>query len=125
MLQLLIIVNHVIFICEYVCNIGKYISFFLYIKDIYISISVCLFLHFLTVLRIFVSDINEYTRMLAISIQIPRQYIVFGTSICWRNTNPTKKRRWTLVLQNGKHFPLHLWHSSCYSCYKSVDMSWM
>jgi hypothetical protein len=39
--------------------------------------------------------------------------------------NPTNNWRWNQVLQKGKQFMLHMWHPSCYSCYKPGDKSWM
>jgi hypothetical protein len=37
---------------------------------------------------------------------------------------PIKNRGLIQVLRKGKQFLLHLWDPSCYSCYKSGDMSW-
>jgi hypothetical protein len=31
----------------------------------------------------------------------------------------------TRMLRKGKKFLLHMWHPSCYSCYKPGDKSWM
>ena len=36
-----------------------------------------------------------------------------------------KNQGWTQVLRKGKQFLLHIWHPSCYSCYKPVDKSWI
>jgi len=41
------------------------------------------------------------------------------------NTKPTKNRVWTQVFPKAKQFPLHMWHTSCYACYKHSDKSWM
>jgi hypothetical protein len=41
------------------------------------------------------------------------------------NTNPTKNREWTQVLRKSGPFLLHMWHLSCYYCYKPGDKSRM
>jgi uncharacterized membrane protein YccF (DUF307 family) len=33
--------------------------------------------------------------------------------------------RWIQVLRNGEQFLFHMWHPSCFSCYKIGDKSWM
>jgi len=39
------------------------------------------------------------------------------------NTNPTRNRGFSHVFQKNKQFLFHMWHPSCYSCYKL--RSWM
>jgi len=44
------------------------------------------------------------------------------------NPNPLRQvKRWGKLeeIQKGKQFQLHMRHSSCYSCYKPEDKSWM
>ena len=41
------------------------------------------------------------------------------------NMNLIENQEWTQVLWKGKQFLLHMWHLSCYSCYKPGDKSWM
>ena len=38
---------------------------------------------------------------------------------------PNQRPGWTQVLQKGKQFLIHMWHTSCFSYYKPGDKFWM
>jgi hypothetical protein len=49
----------------------------------------------------------------------------------YRTLHATQQQQKTIeqhepqVLRKGKQFLVHMWYSTCYSYYKSGDMSWM
>jgi hypothetical protein len=51
--------------------------------------------------------------------------LIFSRSPRWLKTNNVMVNGFLVRAPEGRRFLLHMWHPSCYPCYKHVSKSWM